>query len=66
MIALLLVLYAVVKYFRKYGIGQLRTLWPLLGKFVGYSLVGIAIAAVTMLPTVFEMFGSARFSLDRE
>lgn len=66
MIALLLVLYAVVKYFRKYGIGQLRTLWPLLGKFVGYSLVGIAIAAVTMLPTVFEMFGSARFSLDRQ
>ena len=66
MIALLLVLYAVVKYFRKYGVGQLRTLWPLLGKFVGYSLVGIAIAAVTMLPTVFEMFGSARFSLDRQ
>ena len=66
MIAVLLVLYAVVQYFRRYGVGQMRTLWPLLGKFVGFSLVGIAIAAVTMLPTVMEMFGSARFSLDRQ
>lgn len=66
MIAVLLVLYAVVRYFRRYGVGQLRTLWPLLGKFVGFSLVGIAIAAVTLLPTVFQMFGSARFSLDRQ
>lgn len=66
MIALLLVLYAVVKYFRTYGVGQLRTLWPLAGKFVGFSLVGIAIAAVTMLPTAMFMFGSARFSLDRQ
>ena len=66
MIALLLVLYAVVKYFRIYGVGQLRTLWPLAGKFVGFSLAGIAIAAATLLPTVFEMFGSARFSLDRQ
>ena len=66
MIALLLVLYAVVKYFRIYGVGQLRTLWPLVGKFIGFSLAGIAIAAATLLPTVFEMFGSARFSLDRQ
>lgn len=66
MIAILLVLYAVVKYFRLYGIGQLRTLWPLLGKFLGYSLAGTAIAGITLLPTVFAMFGSARFSLDRQ
>ncbi len=66
MIAVLLVLYAVVQYFRRYGVGRLRTLWPLLAKFVGFSLAGIAIAAVTMLPTVMEMFGSARFSLDRQ
>lgn len=66
MIAVLLVLYAVVRYFRTYGVKQLRTLWPLLGKFIGCSLVGIAISCVTMLPTVIEMFGSARFSLDRQ
>ena len=66
MVAVLLILYAVAQYFRRYGIGQLRTLWPLLGKFVGFSLVGIAIAAVTLLPTVFAMFGSARFALDRQ
>ena len=66
MIALLLILYMVVRYFRAYGVKQLRTLWPLLGKFIGYSLIGIAIAGVTLLPTLLEMFSSARFSLDRQ
>ncbi|MGN0975838.1 MAG: YfhO family protein [Gemmiger sp.] len=66
MIAVLLVLYAAVRYFQRYGVRRLRTLWPLLGRFVLYSLVGIAIAAVTLLPTAIEMFGGARFSLDRQ
>lgn len=66
MIALLLAAYCVVKYFYRYGVKNLRTLPPLVAKFVAFSLVGIAISAVTMLPTVREMLGGARFTLERQ
>lgn len=66
MMAVLLVLYALAKYLHRYGVRQLRPLPGLVGRFVLYSLVGIAVAGATLLPTVLEMFGSARFGLDRQ
>ena len=42
-IALLLAAYCVVKYFYRYGVKNLRTLPPLVAKFLVFSLVGIAI-----------------------
>lgn len=66
MVAVLLVVYAVVKYLYRYGVRQLKTLPPLVGRFFLYSLVGIAVSAVLMLPTVLEMFGGARFTLERQ
>lgn len=66
MAAMLLVLYAIAVYSKRYGAKNLRTLPPLLAKFIGFALVGIAISAVTLLPTAQELFGSARFGLTRE
>ena len=66
MAAVLLVLYAIAVYSKRYGAKNLRTLPPLLAKFIGFALVGIAISAVTLLPTAQELFGSARFGLTRE
>ena len=66
MAAVLLVLYAIAVYSKQYGAKNLRTLPPLLAKFIGFALVGIAISAVTLLPTAQELFGSARFGLTRE
>lgn len=59
MAAVLLVLYAIAVYSKRYGAKNLRTLPPLLAKFIGFALVGIAISAVTLLPTAQELFGSA-------
>lgn len=64
--AVLLVLYAVAVYLKRYGLKAPRLLPPLLARFAGYALMGIAISAVTLLPTATELFSSARFSLDRE
>ena len=66
MAVMLLVLYAIAVYSKRYGAKNLRTLPPLLAKFIGFALVGIAISAVTLLPTAQELFGSARFGLTRE
>ena len=66
MAAVLLMLYAIAVYGKRYGAKNLRTLPPLLAKFIGFALVGIAISAVTLLPTAQELFGSARFGLTRE
>ena len=66
MAAMLLVLYAIAVYSKRYGAKNLSTLPPLLAKFIGFALVGIAISAVTLLPTAQELFGSARFGLTRE
>lgn len=66
MAAVLLVLYAIAVYSKRYGAKNLRTLPPLLAKFIGFALVGIAISAITLLPTAQELFGSARFGLTRE
>lgn len=63
--AVLLVVFAVGRYLSLYGVRDLRTLPPLVGRFLAYSLVGIAISCVTLLPTALELFTGARLSADR-
>lgn len=65
MAAVLLALYAAALYLRRYG-RRLRALPGLAAKFAGFALIGIAIAAVTLLPTALELFGSARFETSRQ
>lgn len=65
MAALLLAGYAVAKYFHLYGLHRLRTLPPLAGKFLGCSLVGISISAVTLVPTALALFSGARMNVER-
>lgn len=65
MIVALTVCYVAALYGKRSGLKNLRTLPPLLGRFVLYGAVGTAIAGVTLLPTALELFSGTRFGADR-
>ena len=57
---IMVVLYAVFVYIKIYGKPKLKTLFPMVSKFVVYALLGAMIGAVILLPVIMTMFQSQR------
>lgn len=66
MAAVLLVLYAIAVYSKRYGAKNLRTLPPLLAKFIGFALVGLQFQPSPCCPPRRSCSAGARFGLTRE
>lgn len=64
MLCAFVVLYAVVRYLAIFKKIRWKELIAWVGKFVGYAIVGVAIAAVILLPVIFSSFGTDRFGVE--
>jgi len=60
MLCLLIIIYALIRYFDIYGVKHLKNIPILLGKFIFYGLVGICIAAIILFPVIFFFISSSR------
>lgn len=60
MLCLLIVVYALIRYFDIYGFNQLKNIPLLLCRFIIYALIGIAISAVILVPVIFFFLSTAR------
>lgn len=60
MLCLLVFIYALIRYFDIYGIKSLKNIPLLLGKFLMYAIVGIAISSIILIPVVSFFLGTAR------
>lgn len=60
MLCLLIFLYALIRYFNIYGVKHLKNIPLLLGKFVLYAIIGIAISAILFIPVVSFFLSTAR------
>lgn len=64
MMGLLTVAYAVFRYFMAYKGWKWKVIGSLLGKFCLYSLLGLAICAVILLPVVMQVLGTGRMEAE--
>lgn len=64
MLGILVVLYAVARYLEIFRGIKWKALLCLLGRFVGYSLLGLTMAAVILLPVINSMFQADRVGVD--
>lgn len=64
MLGMLVVLYAVARYLEIFHGIKGKALFCLLGRFAGYSLLGLAMAAVILLPVINSMFQADRMGVD--
>ena len=64
MMGLLTVAYAVFRYFMIYKGWKWKEIGRLLGKFCLYSMIGIAISAVILLPLVMQVLGTGRMEAE--
>lgn len=64
MLGLLVVLYAAARYLEIFHGIKWKEFFCLLGRFVGYSLLGLAMAAVILLPVITSMFQADRVGID--
>ncbi|HIZ21762.1 MAG TPA: YfhO family protein [Candidatus Blautia faecigallinarum] len=60
MMGILTVAYGVLRYFMVYKGLRLRILWKTLLKFFLYSVLGISLAAVILVPSVMQVLGTGR------
>lgn len=60
MLCLLVFVYALIRYFDIYGIKNLKNIPLLLGKFILYAVIGVAMAAFILIPVVAFFLGTAR------
>ena len=64
MMGLLTVAYAVFRYFMVYKGWKWKVIGNLLGRFCLYSLLGLAISAVILLPIVMQVLGTGRMEAE--
>ena len=64
MMGLLTVAYAVFRYFMVYKGWKWKAIGNLLGRFCLYSLLGLAISAVILLPIVMQVLGTGRMEAE--
>lgn len=66
MACILMFLYAVISYIKRFGRIRAKELFGWFFKFVGYFLVGVCIAAATLLPSAVYVLGTGRMSADNQ
>lgn len=62
MLFVLMILYAVIRFFAVYKEDRMKNIFKVLPKFIGYGLIGVAIAGAIFFPSVQTLLGADRMS----
>ncbi len=65
MICFMILGYCAARYVRIFGKIRIREMAPWVGKFLGFSLISILLAAVTLIPVAICLFSAGRFQSER-
>lgn len=60
MLCLLIIIYAIIRYLSIYGFKDLKNLWKLFAKCLGYAFIAIMMASIILIPVVFLFLNSSR------
>jgi len=66
MICIMLFIYAVIRFKAYHNSFQVKLIIPELGRFIGYFLVSVSLAACFLLPNISELLNTSRFNADNE
>lgn len=64
MLCMMVLLYTIFRYIHKFGRIELKTLFPWIGRFLLYVLIGVGMAMITLLPSLMSVLVTDRMSSD--